>query len=298
MRGLAVALLAIGLPAAAFTLWPLLGRRQRTFLPVPPDPREQLLEQKRQVLRCLQELAFEHEAGHVSDDDYETLKDRYEAEAAGLLTALDRLGSPRQATEARPRDSRPASQGWRHPVALAGSGVALVLFGLLLGAGIVRYTQPESTADMPRPGSRPLATLEAPPVGPKAAGTREVPPEVLRGMLAAARTSLFAGRYSEAIAAYQAVLKRDPKNVDALTHLGLIVAIGGHADAALETIDRALALDPNYPPALLYRGQVLYEGKHDAAGAVSSWQKFLIVVPTGKDHERVKALIAEAQRGT
>src|SRR4029450_12863456 len=33
--------------------------------------------------------------------------------------------------------------------------------------------------------------------------------------------------YGEAIAAYQAVLKRDPKNVDAMTHLALIVAIGG-----------------------------------------------------------------------
>src|SRR5256886_13264130 len=70
-------------------------------------------------------------------------------------------------------------------------------------------------------------------------------------MLQAARASLFEGRYGEAIAAYQAVLKRDPKNVDALTHLGLIVAIGGHADTALETLDRALAIDPTYPPALL-----------------------------------------------
>ena len=78
-------------------------------------------------------------------------------------------------------------------------------------------------------------------------------------MLQAARQSLFEGRYAEAIAAYQAVLKRDAKNVDALTHLGLIVAIGGHADTALETIDKALAIDPKYPPAYLYRGQVLFE---------------------------------------
>src|SRR2546430_15265794 len=70
-----------------------------------------------------------------------------------------------------------------------------------------------------------------------------------------------------------AVLKRDPKNVDALTHLGLIVAIGGHADTALETLERALAIDPEYPPALLYRGQVLYESKNDTAGAISSWEK-------------------------
>ncbi len=118
---------------------------------------------------------------------------------------------------------------------------------------------------------------------------------MLQGMLQAARTSLFEGRYSEAIAAYQAVLKRDPKNVDAMTHLGLIVAIGGHADAALETFDRALAIDPNYPPALLYRGQVLYEAKSDRDRAIQSWEKFMAVVPAGEERERVAKMIADAK---
>jgi tetratricopeptide (TPR) repeat protein len=118
---------------------------------------------------------------------------------------------------------------------------------------------------------------------------------MLRGMLQAARTSLLEGRYAEAIAAYEAILKRDRKNVDALTHLGLIVAIGGHADPALETIDRALAIDPNYPPALLYRGQVLFEAKKDYSGAARAWEKFLAVVPEGEDHERVQALAREAR---
>jgi hypothetical protein len=66
------------------------------------------------------------------------------------------------------------------------------------------------------------------------------------------------------------VLKRDPQNVDAMTHLGLIVALGGHVDQALQTLDRALAIDPNYPPALLYRGQILLESKKDAPGAIKS----------------------------
>jgi tetratricopeptide (TPR) repeat protein len=118
---------------------------------------------------------------------------------------------------------------------------------------------------------------------------------MLQGMLQAARNSLAEGRYGEAIAAYQAVLKRHPDNVDAMTHLGLIVAIGGHADAALETFDRALAIDPDYGPALLYRGQVLYETKRDTAGAIHSWEQFLKVVPVGEDHERVKRLITEAK---
>ena len=63
---------------------------------------------------------------------------------------------------------------------------------------------------------------------------------------------------------------------------------------ALETFNRALQIDPNYPPALLYRGQVLYELKRDYVGAARAWDKFLAVVPAGEDHDRVAALAREA----
>ncbi len=295
---LVLAALAIGLPALAFTLWPLWSRRAPALLPLPPDPREQLLEQKRQALRSLRELAFEHEAGHISDDDYAELCARYESEAATVLAELDRLGAAPVPSPA-PAPVAVQRRAWRHPVALATAALALLVFGIGLGAGIVRYATPEPPGGGPMPGSRPLVSLEAGPTpdGPSGPGgpPRAVTPEVLRGMLQAARASLFEGRYGEAIAAYQAVLKRDPKNVDAMTHLGLIVAIGGHADSALETFDKALTLDPNYPPALLYRGQVLYESKGDAPGAIRSWEKFLAVAPAGEDRDRVAKMIAEAK---
>jgi tetratricopeptide (TPR) repeat protein len=114
-------------------------------------------------------------------------------------------------------------------------------------------------------------------------------------MLRAARESLTQGRYPEAIAAYQAILKRDARNVDAMTHLGLIVAVGGHADAALETFRKALEIDPNYAPAYLYQGQVLYETKQDWAGAVRAWERFLALSPTGEDRDRVAGLLQEAR---
>jgi tetratricopeptide (TPR) repeat protein len=304
----ALVIVAIGVPALVFTLWPLLGRRGRgrTFLPVPPDEREQLHERKRQALRALRELEFEHDAGHVSDDDFADLKARYEAEAGDVLLELDRLGAP-PAPPAPPASAGPGPgddrRGWRHPRAVGAGAVALVVFGIAIGAGIVRHAEPDASAGNPMPGSRPLAMLPPPtPEGgtapaPAEGGARRVSPEILRGMLEAARSSLSAGRYGEAIAAYQAVLKREPKNVDAMTHLGLIVAIGGHSDTALETFDRALAIDPNYPPALLYRGQVLYESRRDLAGAIAAWEKFLAVAPPGEDRQRVEQMIAEAKAG-
>ncbi len=315
MRGVALVVVLIGVPGLVWTLWPLLRRRheaRRAFLPMPPDAREQLGEQKRRVLRTLRELDFEHDAGHISDDDYADLRARYEAEAATILGELDRLGAPHPKPEAPPKKEKDVtgarpSLGWRHPLAIGTSAVALLAFGVAIGVGVMRYTEPDRQSG-PLPGSRPLATLDAP--GPTGAGPspmgqppggggsgapRPVTPEMLRGMLEAARSSLFEGRYGEAIAAYQAVLKRDPKNVDAMTHLGLVVAIGGHADGALESFDKALAIDPNYAPALLYRGQVLYEVKGDAPAAIKSWEKFIAVAPPGEDRERVTKMLAEAR---
>lgn len=295
------------MPAFAFALWPLLSRRgiAATPLPLAPDAREQLLERKRTALAALRELAFEHEAGHVSDDDYADLRARYEAEAAEVLTALDRLG-PAAAPTVREAVPAPRARGWRHPAGLAAAGIALVAFGIALGVGIVRYTAPDPTRGEPMTGSRPLApSLEAGSGtamagGTGGAGTPDVPagpiaPEVMQRMLQAARASLFEGRYSDAISAYQAVLKRDPKNVDAMTHLALIVAIGGHADQALQSLDRALALDPAYPPALLYRGQILLEAKQDARGAVEAWEKYVAAVPAGEERDRGLKLLADAR---
>src|SRR5262245_23559805 len=83
----------IGVPALVFVLWPLLGRarRGRTLLALPPDRRQQLEEEKRAALGAIRELEFEHAAGHVSDADFAELRARYEAEAAAVLTELDRL---------------------------------------------------------------------------------------------------------------------------------------------------------------------------------------------------------------
>ena len=308
MTGVVVVSVVVGAPALLFALWPLLRRDAggRTFLPLPLDRRQQLGEDKRAVFAALRELEFEHAAGHVSDADFADLRARYEGEAAVILGELDRLGTV-EPEPPRVEAIAPRGSAWRHPIALGTFAVLLVAFGVTLGAGVVRYTEPDPMAGQLQTGSRPLAALSpesTPPPSssapPSSSGGRVVPPEVLRGMLQAARSSLGAGRYGEAIAAYQAVLKRDPKNVDAMTHLALIVAIGGgpeHADRALETFDKALAIDPSYLPALLYQGQVLYEVKKDVGGAIRSWEKFMALAPPGEDRDRVAKMIADARAG-
>jgi len=298
-----IAIAAIGLPALAIVLWPLLrGRtgREAAEAPAPPDRRLELAEEKASTYRALKELTFDHESGSLSDDDFQGLRDRYEARAADLLSQLDALGGIPAPPPATAR-LEGAPRSWtRSPAAIAVGGVALLGLGIALGAGVSRYSAPDETATRPG-GLVPGPALPDPgPLMPGAPGTggaagRTIPPEIMARMLAAARHSLMEGRYQEAIAAYQAVLARDAKNVDAMTHLGLIVAMGGHADAALETFDKALTIDPKYPPALLYKGQVLYEVKRDYAGAITAWERFVTLTPSGEDRQRVAVLIEEAR---
>src|SRR5436190_19266206 len=164
MTGAIVVALVLGVPAAAFAIWPLLRARGRpaSLLPLPPDERDQLLEAKRVALSALRELDFEHAAGYVSDPDYAELGARYEAEAAETLRALDAL-RPAPTPPAAPSPAPIPASGWRHPAALAMAAVALLVFGVALGVGIVRYTEPDRMADAAPTGSRPLASLEGAP---------------------------------------------------------------------------------------------------------------------------------------
>jgi tetratricopeptide (TPR) repeat protein len=310
VSGLQITLIvAFVLPALAIVLWPLFRGRGADADAAAERPRDdrrlELEEEKTALYRALRELEFDHEAGHLSDADYEGLRERYETRAAALITDLDALGpapAPRETPAAVPVKAPPTRVPWtRQPAALAVGAVLLLIFGVIIGINASRFTEPDQT--MTPPGSRlpvPGAGADAggSPVGPPSMRFepgKPIPPEILAGMLNAARQSLFDGNYSQAIAAYQAVLKRDAKNVDAMTHLGLIVSIGGHADAALETFDKALAIDPKYPPAYLYRGQVLFEQKQDYAGAVKAWESFLKLVPKGEDHDRVVAMLQDAK---
>jgi tetratricopeptide (TPR) repeat protein len=293
-------ILVITLPAIGFALWPLWrARGGRGPAPgiAPSDRRLELLEEKASAYRALKELTFDYEAGHLSEDDYRGLRDRYESRAGEVLVALDLLGpAPAAHEHEHPPAAASAPRSWtRHPVALAGGATLVLVFGIVIGLNVGRFAQPEQP--MAAPGNMVSSPAVAPGGAPMTASGSgaPLPPGILAGMLNAARQSLMEGRYAEAIAAYQAILKRDPRNVDAMTHLGLIVAIGGHADAALEAFDKAAAVDPAYAPLYLYRGQVLYEVKRDYPGAVKAWERYVSLIPPGEDRDRVAGLLKEAQ---
>src|SRR5262249_20178681 len=159
------------------------------------------------------ELELDRVAGHVNEDDYRELRVRYEGDAVTVLRRLDILGSAAHAGKAGKAPA--AVTPWtRQPVALGAMGAALLVFGVVLGLLVSRYRMPAP----PDPGraTPPPGPPSARGPGPAGGPPRPLSKEMLAGMLQAAHASLDAGRYQEAIAAYTAVLKRDPRNVDAI----------------------------------------------------------------------------------
>jgi cytochrome c-type biogenesis protein CcmH/NrfG len=302
---LALIALAFGVPVALFILWPL-RRAQTLASPLETDdPRVVLEGEKVLALRAIRELDRDRQLGLLAEDDYATLRVRDEARASVILKRLDALG-PAPSPPARPPSPpspAPAPVPWtRQPAVLAGGAIALLGFGVALGALATRYAAP--TPPEPMAGAReegaPASAIppmggDAPTAGP-GGSPRPIPKEMLEGMLRAAHASLDAGRYQEAIAAYKALLKREPQNVDAITHLGVILALAGHTDGALEALDKALAIDPSYAHALWDKARILADARHDYAGAIATWERFVAVVPPGQDRENALAKIGEAKR--
>ncbi|HEY7138467.1 MAG TPA: tetratricopeptide repeat protein [Methylomirabilota bacterium] len=287
--------IALALPALVFAVWPVVGRRAAADRSgvgpaLSDDERAGLENEKLIALRALRELELDRVSGHVGDEDYRELHARYEGDAVAVLRRLDALAPPKPPPRAAPSPAPAATPWTRQPVALGAMGAGLLVFGVVLGLLVSRYSTPAP----PEPG------MSAAPPGPAAMAPQSGGPprplskEMLQGMLQAAHASLDAGRYQEAIAAYTAILRRDPRNVEAITHLGVILAIAGHHADALEAFNRALAIDPDYVHALWDKAGV-QEALQDHAGAVATLERFVRLAPAGPDRDRAQERLREAK---
>jgi tetratricopeptide (TPR) repeat protein len=176
-----------------------------------------LEDQRDFLLRSLDDLEREHDAGDVDDVDYETLKDDYTARAAGTLRAIE----AREAKAASAASGRPRRRPWRR-LLVTGAGVAA--FALLAGV------------------------LVAQAAGRRDAGealTGDIR-ETTRVKLDDALSLASDGHYDEAIAVYDDVLADQPDNVEAMTFKGWFQIQSGDGQGVVTLID-AVEIDPDYP---------------------------------------------------
>jgi tetratricopeptide (TPR) repeat protein len=233
-----------------------------------PDALAALEEERDFLLASLDDLEREHDAGDVGDDDYEELKDDYTARAAAVLRSIE-------ARRALARDRR-RPRSWPRIAAW----VVLVTLVAVLGGVLVarasgnRPPGGQASGDI-RLSSRDLL-LEAQQFTGQA--TQLLESGDAQGALES---------YRAAIESYQRVLELQPANAEALTYQGwvlhtLALNVGDEASAAeLELrararLDEAIASDPTYPDARVFRAIILR-----TAGELDAARADLAAVPDG-----------------
>jgi tetratricopeptide (TPR) repeat protein len=199
--------------------------------PLDPDTLAALEEQRDFLLRSLEDLEREHDAGDVDDHDYASLKDDYTARAARTIRAIE-------AHRARVAAARPRS--WSRTLITV---AAVVAFAVVAGVLVARSSGRREAGD---------------------ALTGDIR-ESTRTQLDSGRLALQQERYDDAIEIYDDVLADQPDNVEAMAYKGWAQIGNGDMDGVLTLIDAAEA-DPEYPDTHYFlAGAFAVAGDYDTA---------------------------------
>lgn len=296
-------------------------------------PLAELEAQRAALYAAIRELEFDHKAGMISQEDYEAMRHRYEAEAVALLRRLDALGvgAPPRMASGSGKTASPAA----HPITAGGRAakdvgeevqkgtgagreaaarasrrrlwtaawaIGLVVFGVAAGAVLALSIRPRSEGGSITGGPLTGTTSEMPPMASASAAEpgkadqppRPLDPVTLARMLKSAHAALEAGKVSEAAAAYRAVLAREPRSVEAIAGLGTILERSGEVDLALHVYDKALEIEPRSLRTLWNKGNLLFQ-RADYAGAIKAWQVFFEAAPPGPDRDHAEQRMADAR---
>ena len=209
-----------------------------------PDALAALEEERDFLLRSLEDLEREHAAGDVDDSDFEELKDDYTARAAAAIRAIeDRTAAAKSLLPQR---------NWQR------TALGLVLVGALaVGASWLVFRN---------------AGTRAPGQGLTGDIRQDSSNLILQaqGLTGQAQASLQAGdstkalkQFESAVQAYDKALEISPENVQAMTYRGWVlhtIALSSELSVAadldrqaLEYLDEAIAIDPLYSDARVFR---------------------------------------------
>ncbi len=245
----------------------------------PVTARGTLVDQARFLRVSLADADAEHEAGDLSDGDYQALvarDTRRLAAVEGLLAAaavapaavvpaavapaaVDATGSTQPATLSARPSRRPRTR--RQKILVGGASLSFagaVVLAVVLGSGT---RLPGDTLS----GNIVLSQQQT-----------------ITRLLAQAATAENEGKVDQAVQAYQAVLAQSPKNEQALAQLGWIEFEAGSSagqaslvSAGQAKVTEAVGLNPGDYAAHLYLGTILYLKDHEATAAVAQYSQFL-----------------------
>ncbi len=277
---------------------------------VDPDADLETLEQQRDfLLRSLEDLDAEHQAGDIDEADYRQLTDDYTARTAAVLRAIEaasapgglRVPAPAAATA---RSSRTIATGngslaegstlaralqsrrrWRR-VAIV---TVIAVFGAIT-AWSVSQSSGQRSAGQTATGNRQLT-------GPASTIPGGIDPRFVQ-----ASDLVNQGKVTDALKVYDSILKDDPNQPVALANDGWLLAQAGLAGNRSDLVDLGLARivqaeknNSAYAAAHFFRGFLLLKAKNDPVGAVTELRTYLgSVDPTSPEVPTVTQLLDQA----
>ena len=282
-------------------------------------------DRRRELLRQLRDLDDDLAAGKLTQADHVRLRDPVEREAAAVLRRTTHVpvggtavaaSSTRSGSAAPGSPRRRAARGarrWRGRtvtlLALAGAAASVTILlagtvssrhpgqmisgnsvpGASLAAGSPNGQAPASPAGQKSPTSQQLAAVAA-----AEAQVKQNPKDV-SAHLALADAYAAAGASQLAAVEYLAVTRLDPANAEANTNLALLAFEVGQAAQGKAMVDHVLAAHPDYPEALYVRGLINLVGLRQPKAAERDFNAYLAVAPFGSHRTAVVTLLALAQ---
>lgn len=254
------------------------------------DELARLEEERDFLLRSLDDLESEREAGNLEPDEYAHLKDDYTARAAAVIRAI------RDGLDARPQ--RPPRPPRRTVVAIA----AVVAFAVLAAALLARSLG-ERLPGQTVTGNAQLATgsagggLPNEPVSvddlakevrkhPRDASTR----------IAYGAALLDQGKAAAALRQYDEAARLAPTDAEPRAYGAWIVFLAGLPDEALRRLDQAELVNGRYADTFFFRGLVLLRGTGDRATARANLEHYLQLAPRGPFAEDARVAIKEIDK--
>jgi tetratricopeptide (TPR) repeat protein len=235
------------------------ARTASTRRALDPDALAALEEERDFLLRSIDDLEREHDAGDVDDTDYAELKDDYTARAAAVLRAIDDRHELAASTA--------GGRSWGRTAGILG-----IVAVLALGVGWFVFRD---------------AGTRAPGQGLSGDARQDSANLVLQAQsyFGQARQALNDGdsqaavdNFEKSIQTYDKALEISPTNAEAMAYRGWVlhnVALASSSSQAtdldaqaMQWLDRAVAADPTYADARIFRAILLSNlGEYAAAQA-------------------------------
>jgi tetratricopeptide (TPR) repeat protein len=263
------------------------------------DTGQERLEAERDfLLRSLDDLEAEHDAGGIDDESYQRLHDDYTARAAAVIRSL-RDGPPD-----RPRAG---DRVGRRRVLLIG---AIVVFAVLagvalastLGARLSGQTSSGNTGSGAGTAAS-GATVRQRRQQLEAAVARN--PRDVASRLLLAEFLEAENNPAGALQQYDEVMKIDPSNAMAEAQGGRILYLTAQAAPATQAadlvnrararLDHAILLNPQYADAHFFRAIILAQEFQDFTDAQNDLQHYLVLAPNGTFADQARQLLAQVE---